>query len=131
MFDGPIPYRRAVEPVKAGMMPPAGPPRRSMREGTPQDELEAVRDAYRTTVGGFAAARSRMADRVAEAERRHREYRAWAERRIADLERENDVLRREIVGKDDELQSVLNTKTFRYTTGLRNAYGRVRSLFRR
>jgi hypothetical protein len=102
-----------------------------VREGTPQDELEAVRDAYRTVVRSSAAARSRMADRVAEAERRHREYRTWAERRIDDLERENDVLRREVIGKEGELQSVLGTKTFRYTTGLRNAYGRVRSLFRR
>jgi hypothetical protein len=102
-----------------------------MREGTPQDELEAVREAYRIMVRGSAAGRSRMADRVAEAERRHREYRAWAERRIEDLEQENDVLRREVVGKDAELQSVLNTKTFRYTTGLRNAYGWIRSLFRR
>jgi hypothetical protein len=72
-----------------------------------------------------------MADRVAEAERRHREYRSWAQRRIEDLERENDVLRREVVGKDAELQSVLNTKTFRYTRGLRNAYGWVRSKLRR
>jgi hypothetical protein len=102
-----------------------------MREGTPQDELEAVREAYRTVVRGSAASRSRMADRVADAERRHREYRAWAERRIHDLERENDVLRGEVVGKERELQSVLDTKTFRYTSGLRNAYGRVRSLFRR
>jgi hypothetical protein len=102
-----------------------------MREGTPQDELEAVGEAYRTVVRDSAAARSSMADRVADAERRHREYRSWAERRIGDLERENDVLRREVVGKDEELLSVLNTKTFRYTTGLRNAYGRVRSLFRR
>jgi hypothetical protein len=102
-----------------------------MREGTPQDELEAVRQAYRTVVRGSAASRSAMADRVADAERRHREYRAWAERRIHDLERENDMLRAEVVGKEAELQSVLDTKTFRYTTGLRNAYGRFRSLFRR
>ncbi len=102
-----------------------------MREGNPQDELEAVREAYRTQVRRSAAGRSRMADRVAEAERRHREYRTWAERRIDDLERENEVLRREVVGREGELRSVLNTKTFRYTTGLRNAYGRVRSLFRR
>jgi len=102
-----------------------------MREGTPQDELEAVRQAYRTVVRGSAASRSAMADRVADAERRHREYRAWAERRIHDLERENDMLSGEGVGKEAELQSVLDTKTFRYTTGLRNAYGRVRSLFRR
>ncbi|MGH2766423.1 MAG: hypothetical protein ACRDKA_11015 [Actinomycetota bacterium] len=102
-----------------------------MREGTPQDELEAVREAHRTVVRRDAVARSKMADRVADAERHHREYRTWAERRIDDLERENDMLRREVVGKEGELQSVLSTKTFRYTTGLRNAYGRVRSLFRR
>jgi hypothetical protein len=102
-----------------------------MREGTPQDELRAVREAYRTVVRHSATSRSKMADRVADAERRHREYRTWAERRIDDLERDNDLLRREVVGKDRELQSVLETKTFRYTTGLRNAYGRVRSLFRR
>jgi hypothetical protein len=102
-----------------------------MSEGTPRDELEAVRDAYRTVLRGSAGARSRMADRVADAERRHREYRTWAERRIDDLERENDVLRREVVGKDAEMQSVLNTKTFRYTTGLRNAYGWLRSKLRR
>ncbi len=102
-----------------------------MPEGTPQDELRAVREAYLTVVRHSAASRSKMADRVADAERRHREYRTWADRRIADLERENDALSREVVGKEGELQSVLNTKTFRYTVGLRNAYGRVRSLFRR
>ena len=102
-----------------------------MREGTPRDELEAVREAYRAVTRGSAMGRSRMADRVAEAERRHREYRAWAERRIDDLKRENEILRREVVGKDAELQSVLNTKTFRYTTGVRNAYGWVRSKLRR
>lgn len=102
-----------------------------MREGTPPDELQAVREAYRAMIRGSAMGRSRMADRVAEAERRLREYRFWAQPRIEDLERENDALRREVVGKDAELQSVLNTKTFRYTAGLRSAYGWVRSKFRR
>lgn len=103
----------------------------AMGDSIPEEELRAVRQAYRTQVRSSATARWKMADRVAEAERRAREYREWAERRIADLERDNDVLTREVAGKDRELRTLLNTKTFRYTTGLRNAYGRVRSLFRR
>jgi hypothetical protein len=102
-----------------------------MREGTPRDELRTVREAYRTAMRRAATGRSRMADRVADAERRYREYRAEAEPRIADLEQQVEDLRRQLSDRERDLEALLNTRTFRYTAGLRNVYGHIRSWFGR
>jgi hypothetical protein len=98
---------------------------------TSDDELRAVRDAYRTRVRRWGEARWRMADRVADAEHRFREYRERAEARIADLEAQNADLRTEVAGKDRELHTLLSTKTFRYSARLRQAYGWLRGRDRR
>jgi hypothetical protein len=114
------------------MMPAAAPRSVEMRdEPTSDDQLRAVREAYRTRVRRFGEARWRMADRVADAERRFREYRERADARIADLEAQNADLRKEVAGKDQELRTVMSTKTFRYSARLRQAYGWLRGRGRR
>jgi predicted nucleic acid-binding Zn-ribbon protein len=113
------------------MMPRPAPVRGHMREGTPQDELRAVRDAYRTAMRRSAAGRSRLADRFAEMERRHREYRTETERRIDELERQIEDLRVRLEAREREIETLLNTKTFRYTAAIRGVYGQIRSWFRR
>jgi hypothetical protein len=104
-------------------------PRRTpdaMDQHTPEEDLRTLRAAYRTRVRRFGAERVRMADRVAEAERDHREYRERAEAKITDLEAQNADLRSEVEGKDRELRTILNTKTFRYSAAVRRFYGRLR-----
>ena len=49
------------------------------------------------------------------------------ERHVTDeLEAQNADLRSEVAGKDEELRTLLNTKTFRYTAAVRRFYGRLR-----
>jgi Tfp pilus assembly protein FimV len=90
------------------------------------DDLETLRRAYRERVRRDADAHRAMADRLGEAEVRHRREREELEARIADLEAQNADLRSEVAGKDEELRTLLDTKTFRYTAAIRRLYGRLR-----
>jgi chromosome segregation ATPase len=90
------------------------------------DDLETLRRAYRERVRRDADAHRAMADRLGEAAERHRREREELEARIADLEAQNADLRSEVAGKDEELRTILNTKTFRYTAAIRRLYGRLR-----
>lgn len=90
------------------------------------DDLEILRRAYRERVRRDADAHRAMADRLGEAEEGHRREREVLEARIADLEAQNADLRSEVAGKDEELRTILNTKTFRYTAAIRRFYGRLR-----
>jgi predicted nuclease with TOPRIM domain len=75
-----------------------------------------------------------MADRVAEIDRHARDLAERLERteaEAADLKSRNEELDQEVAGKQGELDRLLNTKTFRYTAGLRRGWGRVRSLWKR
>ncbi|HKX25309.1 MAG TPA: hypothetical protein VJP08_03215 [Actinomycetota bacterium] len=89
-------------------------------------ELDTLRRAFRDRIRRDADAHRAMADRLAEAEERHRVERLEAEARIADLEAQNADLRSEVAGKDEELRTLLSTKTFRYTAAIRRFYGRLR-----
>jgi hypothetical protein len=91
------------------------------------DELRALRRAYRERVRRDAEAHRAMADRLGEAGEDRRRERQEMEGRIIDLEAQNTDLRSEIRGKDAELDTLLNTKTFRYTAAVRRFYGRFRS----
>jgi chromosome segregation ATPase len=97
------------------------PPAMSM-----DDDLETLRRAYRERVRRDADAHRAMADRLGEAAERHRREREELEARIADLEAQNADLRSEVAGKDEELRTLLDTKTFRYTAAIRRLYGRLR-----
>jgi chromosome segregation ATPase len=90
------------------------------------DDLETLRRAYRERIRRDADAHRAMADRLGEAAERHRREREELEARIADLEAQNADLRSEVAGKDEELRTILNTKTFRYTAAIRRLYGRLR-----
>ncbi|MGH2677835.1 MAG: hypothetical protein ACRDHB_05700 [Actinomycetota bacterium] len=90
------------------------------------EELGTLRQAFRDRIRRDADAHRAMADRLGEAEERHRVERLEAEARIADLEAQNADLRSEVAGKDEELRTLLSTKTFRYTAAIRRFYGRLR-----
>jgi hypothetical protein len=90
------------------------------------EDLETLRRAYRERVRRDADAHRAMADRLGEAAERLRREREELEARIADLEAQNADLRSEVAGKDEELRTILNTKTFRYTAAIRRLYGRLR-----
>jgi outer membrane protein TolC len=89
-------------------------------------ELDTLRRAFRDRIRRDADAHRAMADRLGEAEERHRVERLEAEARITDLEAQNEDLRSEVAGKDEELRTLLSTKTFRYTAAVRRFYGRLR-----
>jgi hypothetical protein len=90
------------------------------------NELRALRRAYRERVRRDADAHRAMADRLGEAGQDRRRVREVMEARITDLEGQNTDLRSEIRGKNEELGRLLNTKTFRYTAAVRRFYGRLR-----
>jgi chromosome segregation ATPase len=90
------------------------------------DDLETLRRAYLERVRRDADAHRAMADRLGEAEERHRREREELHARIADLEAQNADLRSEVAGKDEELRTLLDTKTFRYSAAVRRLYGRLR-----
>jgi hypothetical protein len=90
------------------------------------DDLETLRRAYRERVRRDADAHRAMADRLGEAQERHRLEREVLDAKIADLEAQNADLRSEVAGKDEELRTIQNTKTFRYSASLRRFYGRLR-----
>jgi outer membrane protein TolC len=90
------------------------------------EELGTLRRAFRDRIRRDADAHRAMADRLGEAEERHRVERLEADARIADLEAQNADLRSEVAGKDEELRTLLSTKTFRYTAAIRRFYGRLR-----
>jgi hypothetical protein len=90
------------------------------------EELGTLRRAFRDRIRRDADAHRAMADRLGEAEERHRVERLEAEARITDLEAQNADLRSEVAGKDEELRTLLSTKTFRYTAAIRRFYGRLR-----
>jgi outer membrane protein TolC len=89
-------------------------------------ELDTLRRAFRDRIRRDADAHRTMADRLGEAEERHRVERLEAAARIADLEAQNADLRSEVAGKDEELRTLLSTKTFRYTAAIRRFYARLR-----
>jgi outer membrane protein TolC len=90
------------------------------------EELGTLRRAFRDRIRRDADAHRAMADRLGEAEERHRVERLEAEARITDLEAQNADLRSEVAAKDEELRTLLSTKTFRYTAAIRRFYGRLR-----
>jgi chromosome segregation ATPase len=90
------------------------------------DELRALRRAYRERFRRDAEAHRAMADRLGEAGEDRRRERQEMEGRITDLEAQNTDLRSEIRRKNEELDRLLNTKTFRYTAAVRRFYGRFR-----
>jgi outer membrane protein TolC len=90
------------------------------------EELGTLRRAFRDRIRRDADAHRAMADRLGEAEERRRVERLEADARIADLEAQNADLRSEVAGKDEELRTLLSTKTFRYTAAIRRFYGRLR-----
>lgn len=90
------------------------------------DELSTLRRAFRERIRRDGDAHRAMADRLGEAEERHRQERLEAEARIADLEAQNADLRSEVAGKDEELRTLLGTKSFRYSAAIRRLYGRLR-----
>jgi polysaccharide pyruvyl transferase WcaK-like protein len=105
---------------------------RSTGEVDPQ--VAALFRAFEARGRRLALQRWRMADRVAEVDRQARELGERLDRteaEVAELKARNEELEREIAGKQGELERLLNTKTFRYTAGLRRGWGRVRSLWKR
>jgi hypothetical protein len=97
------------------------------RPSMPSDhDVEALRRTFHERIRRDADAHRAMADRLGEAEERHREERLALETRIADLEAQNGALRSEVEGKDRELRTLLDTKTFRYSAAVRRLYGRLR-----
>jgi Tfp pilus assembly protein FimV len=90
------------------------------------DELRALRQAYRERVRRDADAHLAMADRVGEAGEQRRRERREMEARITDLEAQNTDLRSELRNKNEELDRLMNTKTFRYTAAVRRFYGHLR-----
>lgn len=112
-----------------------GARRRISPGSTDLDELRrrlaVLAAAHRSRGRLLVGQRWRFADRVRDAEARERRTRQELERRIADLERERELLEGEVAGKDRELATLLNTRTFRYTVGLRRLWGRLRGGGRR
>lgn len=84
--------------------------------------LERLRAAYEKRGERMAAERVRFADLLSESELRGSDL----ERQVARLEEERDGLRAEVVGKDGELRRLMNTRTFRWTAGIRRLWGRLR-----
>jgi polysaccharide pyruvyl transferase WcaK-like protein/cell division protein FtsB len=92
-------------------------------------QFAALRRAFEVRGRRLAIQRWRMADRVAEVERTIRDIRE----RLEETEAENEELRarkaaleREVAGKEDELDRLMNTRTFRYTAPFRRTWGRLR-----
>lgn len=81
----------------------------------PADTLEVLRRAYEARGRVLVAQRWALADRLAD-----------LDAEIARLKQEVGRLEQEVAGKARELQSLLNTKTFRYTASLRRLYGALR-----
>ncbi|MGH2724173.1 MAG: hypothetical protein ACRDI0_07880 [Actinomycetota bacterium] len=93
--------------------------------------LEALQAAYEARGRLLATQRWTFADRVRDAEARERATRRRLEAETARLSAEVARLEAEVAGKDRELHTLLGTRTFRYTAGLRRAWGALRRLFRR
>jgi hypothetical protein len=91
-----------------------------------EDQLRALRRAYRERMIRDAGAHVAMADRFGEMEHQHGQEVQRLKDRIADLEAQNADLRSEVAGKDEELRALLSTKTFRYSAAVRRLYGRFR-----
>jgi hypothetical protein len=96
-----------------------------------RDRLEAVLAAYHERGRLLARQRWTLADRVRDAEARERATRERLEAQAARWRSEAARLEAEVAGKDRELRTLLHTRTFRYTAGLRRAWGAIRGLFRR
>lgn len=88
--------------------------------------VAALRYAFEARGRRLAVQRWLLADRLGEAEERAREERERLEAIVADLERHNQALEREVAGKQGELDRLLATRTFRYTASLRRVWGRIR-----
>ena len=93
--------------------------------------LEALRSAHEARGRLLARQRWLFADRVRDAEARERDTAQRLEREIARLRSEVSRLEAEVAGKDRELRTLLSTRTFRYTAGLRRVWAAVRGPFRR
>lgn len=105
--------------------PAEGPSTEPAANGDP-DELRRLLDRLRTAYDKrgerMAAERVRFADLLAEAERRERDL----QERVSGLEGDRARLEAEVAGKDGELQRLLNTRTFRWTAGVRRLWGWLR-----
>ena len=88
---------------------------RAPTEITLAEHVVALRRAYERRGRMLVAQRWTLADRIAD-----------LAAQIAALEDEIARLEREVAGRKGELERLLNTRTFRYTTALRNLYGRFR-----
>jgi hypothetical protein len=98
--------------------PPGDGEDRELRE-----TLRLLREAHEARGRLLARQRWEFADRLRdETEERDRE--------LVRLRQEIERLEREAEGRKQELNRLLSTRTFRYTAGVRNAYGRLRALFR-
>jgi hypothetical protein len=87
-----------------------------------RETLRLLREAYEARGRLLARQRWEFADRLRdETEERDRE--------LARLRQEVERLERETEGRRRELERLMSTRTFRYTEGLRSAYGRLRSRF--
>jgi hypothetical protein len=87
-----------------------------------RETLRLLREAYEARGRLLARQRWEFADRLRdETEERDHE--------LDRLRQEVERLSREADGRRRELERLTSTRTFRYTAGLRNAYGRLRSRF--
>jgi lipopolysaccharide transport system ATP-binding protein len=96
--------------------------------------MTALYRAFEARGRRLALQRWRMADRVAEIDRQARELAERLDRteaQVAELKVRNEELDREVGGKQGELERLMNTKTFRYTAGLRRGWARARGLWKR
>jgi polysaccharide pyruvyl transferase WcaK-like protein len=92
-------------------------------------QLASLRRAFELRGRRLAIQRWRMANRVAEEERAARAMRERAERaeaESAELRARRDALEREVQGKQDVIDDILNSRTFRYTAPIRRAIGWLR-----
>lgn len=92
-------------------------------------QLATLRRAFDLRGRRLAIQRWRMADRVAEEERATRAMRERAERaeaEAAELRGRQDVLEQEVQAKQDALERIMNSRTFRYTAPIRRVLGRLR-----
>ncbi|HEV3475528.1 MAG TPA: hypothetical protein VG602_09195 [Actinomycetota bacterium] len=88
-----------------------------------RETLRLLREAHEARGRLLARQRWEFADRLRdETEERDRE--------LARLRQEIERLAREAEGRRRELERLMSTRTFRYTAGLRNAYGWFRARLR-
>jgi hypothetical protein len=84
-----------------------------------RDQLRLLREAHEARGRLLARQRWEFADRL-------RDETADRDAEIGRLQTEVDRLAREVEGKQQELATLLNTRTFRYTTALRGLWGKIR-----